>query len=318
MAKQPRLINPDCHRPVPWNEKAVRRALAASGYLLVQVKEDGIRLHAFLDTDGNVRVVTREGIEIRSLAVAKDALRGVLSELPAGFCVDGEVVVRGVTFEEGSGLLRAYAEIQHEVGFYLWDAFPTAALLGGEYEVPYTDRINTLVAAWCQGQAQDGIVQIIEGETAHSMEELEEFYEQCRERSKEGAVVKTPDLPVIHGKRTGQWKLKPSDTADGRVVGLVWGTPGLGNAGKIIGFTVELESGVLCDVTGITQAQMDECTAAHLKWRGSTFPIEYSPKAPYLGRYVEIGYMEMTAGGSLRHPSFVQFRDLEYAPGWKS
>ena len=312
MAKQPRLIQPDCHRPVPWQEKAVRRALAASGFLLAQVKEDGIRFHAWVDLTG-VHVVTREGIEIRSLAVVKRKLFELLNELPEGFCVDGEVVVQGVPFEEGSGLLRAYAEIQHDVKFYVWDAFPLTALLGAEYDVPYQDRMNTLVAAWCQDVDTTG-VEIIEGETVHSMEELQGFYDDCREKGKEGAVVKTPDLPVIHGKRTGQWKLKPSDTADGIVRGLVWGTPGLGNAGKIIGFTVELESGVLCDVTGITQAQMDDFTAIHQDLQAHPGTRRVS----LLGRYVEISYMEMTAAGSLRHPSFVQFRDLSYAPGWKS
>ena len=312
MAKQPRLIQPDCHRPVPWNEKAVRRALAVSGFLLAQVKEDGIRIHAFLDDALNVRVVTREGIEIRSLAVHKEKLRGILSELPEGYCVDGEVVVQGVTFEEGSGLLRAYALLERDVVFHLWDTFPLGALLGGEWAVAYQDRINLLVCSWCAQDAGGSGVEIIEGEMINSMEELQGFYEDCREKSKEGAVVKTPDLPVIHGKRTGQWKLKPSDTADGIVRGLVWGTPGLGNAGKIIGFTVELESGVLCDVTGITQAQMDEFTLLQVCY------TENSLRHPLIGRYVEIAYMELTAGGSLRHPSFVQFRDLSYAVGWKS
>ena len=315
--KQPRLINPDCHRPVPWNERAVERALAASGHLLIQVKEDGIRIHSFIDNADNVRVVTREGIEIRSLALVREQLRKVLEQLPAGFCVDGEAVVQGVTFEEGSGLLRAYAEIQQPVMFYLWDAFPLRALIGDEYAVPYSERLNTLVAAWCQtasGEYRPGThdVEIVGGEMVSSMQEIMTYFEDCRGNGKEGSVVKSPDLPLIHGKRTGQWKLKPDDTADGRVVGLVWGTPGLGNAGKVIGFTVELESGVLCDVTGITQKQMDAFTAqVHCTW---------DPEAghPFLGRYVEIAYMEMTAAGSLRHPSFKQFRDLEYAPGWKS
>lgn len=310
MAKQPRLIQPDCHRPVPWNEKAVQRALLARGFLIAQVKEDGIRLHAFLDPAGDVRVVTREGIEIRSLAVAKDALLPILSELPDGFCVDGEVVVQGVSFEEGSGLLRAYAEIQHVVLFYLWDAFPVGALLGAEYPVDYQARLDGLCRAWsgctCPG------VSVVEGDIVHSKQEIDAFYQYCRDNQKEGAVIKDPDLPVIHGKRTGQWKLKPSDTADGRVLGLVWGTPGLGNAGKIIGFTVELESGVLCDITGITQAQMDEFTS---RVQDTRRPED---DHPFLGRYVEIAYMEMTAAGSLRHASFVQFRDMEYAPGWKS
>lgn len=309
MAKQPRLIQPDCHRPVPWNEKAVRRVLATTGHVIAQIKEDGIRVHAFLDAAGDVRTVTREGIEIRSLAMAKDALKDILGELPDGFCVDGEVVVQGVTFEEGSGLLRAYAEIQHPVVFHLWDAFPLGGLLGGEYNVPYIERLNSLVAAWCQDIDTTG-VQVIEGDVLHSMEEIDQFFDNARLNGKEGAVIKDPELPLIHGKRTGQWKLKPSDTADGIVRGLVWGTPGLGNAGKVIGFTVELESGVLCDVTGITQAQMAHLTEAYAAGLYEGHPI--------VGRYVEVAYMEMTAAGSLRHPSFVKFRDLDYSPGVKS
>lgn len=312
-AKQPRLINPNCHRPVPWNEKAVRRVLAASGHVIAQIKEDGIRLHAFLDTAGDVRTVTREGIEIRSLAMAKDVLKGVLDELPDGFCVDGEVVVQGVTFEEGSGLLRAYAEIQHPVVFHLWDAFPLKALLGDEYSNPYSDRFDTLIAAWVDSGEPAGTVEIITSDVLSSMEEIDQFFENARSTGKEGAVIKDPELPLIHGKRTGQWKLKPSDTADGIVVGLVWGTPGLGNAGKVIGFTVQLESGVLCDVTGITQAQMDLFTQ-----QVDDAYVNDDRKSPHMGRYVEIAYMEMTAAGSLRHPTFVQFRDMAYAPGWKS
>lgn len=312
MAKQPRLIQPDCHRPVPWNEKAVRRVLATTGHVIAQIKEDGIRFHAFLDAAGGVRVVTREGIEIRSLAFAKAQLANLLNKLPDGFCVDGEVVVQGVTFEEGSGLLRAYAALPHPAVFHVWDAFPLQGLLGEEYENPYADRLDTLIAAWVDaGEPMSPC--IITSDVLSSMEEIDQFFEVARVTGKEGAVIKDPELPLIHGKRTGQWKLKPSDTADGRVVGIVWGTPGLGNAGKVIGFTVELESGVLCDVTGITQAQMDLFTqqidAAY---------INDDRKSPHMGRYVEIAYMEMTAAGSLRHPSFVQFRDLEYAPGWKS
>lgn len=316
MAKQPRLINPDCHRPVPWSEKAVRRVLATTGHVIAQIKEDGIRFHAFFDDKRHVRVVTREGIEIRSLVVAKEPLARLLRELPDGFCVDGEAVVQGVTFEEGSGLLRAYAEIQRPVVFHVWDAFPVAGLLGDEYENPYADRLDTLIAAWVDAGEPTSPC-IITSDVLSSMEEIDQFFETARSTGKEGAVIKDPELPLIHGKRTGQWKLKPSDTADGRVVGLVWGTPGLGNAGKVIGFTVQLESGVLCDVTGITQAQMDEFTQMVTDSRMTATEVR-TGVPQLLQRYVEIAYMEMTAAGSLRHPSFVRFRDLDYAPGWKS
>lgn len=317
MAAQPRLIKPDCHRPVNFVQKAVLKALATYGYLIAQYKEDGIRLHAFIDDSGTVRVTTREGIEIRSLAVQKEKLRALLQELPKGFCVDGEAVVPGVVFEVGSGMLRSFDLLPVDVEFYVWDAFPLEALLGAEYGVPYETRYCHLGRAY-DDTPYDGAdpVQMVYSTTVRTQVDVDRVFEQARAAGKEGLVLKAPGLGVIHGKKTGQWKVKPSDTADGRVTGLVWGTPGLGNAGKIIGFTVELESGVLCDVTGITQAQMEEFTANE---RGTVVHTSTdTPTRSYVGRYIEVEYMEMTAAGSLRHPSFKCFRDLAYAPGWKS
>lgn len=316
MAKQLRLIKPDCHRPVNYVEKAVLKALNTYGYLIAQYKEDGIRLHAFIDDSGTVRVTTREGIEIRSLAVQKEKLRALLQELPKGFCVDGEAVVPGVVFEVGSGMLRSYDLLPVDAEFYVWDAFPLEALLGAEYGVPYETRLARLQGAYLNVTYPDDPVEMIYCTTVRTPVDINRVFEQARAAGKEGLVVKVSGFGVIHGKKTGQWKVKPSDTADGRVTGLVWGTPGLGNAGKIIGFTVELESGVLCDVTGITQAQMEEFTANE---RGTVVHTSTDvPTRSYVGRYIEVEYMEMTAAGSLRHPSFKCFRDLAYAPGWKS
>lgn len=317
MAKQLRLIKPDCHRPVNFVQKAVLKAMATYGYLIAQYKEDGIRLHAFIDDSGTVRVTTREGIEIRSLAVQKEKLRALLQELPKGFCVDGEAVVPGVVFEVGSGMLRSYDLLPVDAEFYVWDAFPLEALLGAEYGVPYVTRYLRLGMAYEEVPRLDlDQVRIIYCQTVRTQADIDRVFEQARAAGKEGLVIKAPGLGVIHGKKTGQWKVKPSDTADGRVTGLLWGTPGLGNAGKIIGFTVELESGVLCDVTGITQAQMEEFTANE---RGTVVHTSTDiPTRSYVGRYIEVEYMEMTAAGSLRHPSFKCFRDLDYSPGWKS
>lgn len=315
MAAQPRLIKPDCHRPVNFVQKAVLKALNTYGYLIAQYKEDGIRLHAFIDDSGTVRVTTREGIEIRSLAVQKEKLRALLQELPKGFCVDGEAVVPGVVFEVGSGLLRSFDLLPVDVEFYVWDAFPLEALLGAEYGVPYETRYCRLAAAMPDEAYPTDDVELVYTQTVRTQGDIDHLFEQARTAGKEGLVVKVPGLGVLHGKKTGQWKVKPSDTADGRIIGILWGTPGLGNAGKIIGFTVELESGVLCDVTGITQAQMEEFTEEYK--RKAAVASMAGPFA-HIHRYVEVEYMEMTAAGSLRHPSFKCFRDLDYSPGWKS
>ena len=310
MATQPRLIKPDCHRPVNWNEAAVERCLAAQGHVYAQVKKDGIRFHAWLDQAEDVRIVTREGIEIKSLVVVKHGLEGLLQALPEGFVVDGEVTIPGVPFEEASGILRRFEAVSAPVQFHVWDTFPLTTLLGSTpFEHSYDNRLGNLIKAFTQQNTEN--VYVITCEVCSSMAELTKFFDDAREKGEEGLVVKDPGLHVRNGKVTGQWKMKPSDTCDGKVVGIVWGTPGLGNAGKIVGFTVELEDGTLCDATGLTQAQMAECTAQH-------HASGYGGTCPILGRYCEVSYMEKTRTGSLRHPNFVQFRDLEYAPGIKS
>lgn len=315
MAKQPRLLIVNCHRPVNWSEAAVLRCIDAAGYAIAQTKKDGLRFHAFIDADDELHIVTREGIEMRSLNLQKERLRGLLQALPAGFYVDGEVVVPGVTFEACSGLLRRYAAIPEDqpVDFWVWDTAPVTVLTGDETsDEPLTGRIRTLIEALMFSGTS---AKLIPMETAHSSDELQALFEKARADGEEGLVVKDPSMQPRNGKVGGAWKMKPSDTCDGRITGLVWGTPGLGNEGKIVGFTVELEDGTLCDAAGLTQAQMEQYTAEHEAWATGEDCFARHNK---LGRYVEVSYMEKTASGSLRHPNFVQFRDLDYAPGWKA
>ena len=51
------------------------------------------------------------------------------------------------------------------------------------------------------------------------------------------------------------WKMKPEETIDGTVCGLVWGTTGKANEGKVIGFEVLLEDGMVVNACGLTEEQ---------------------------------------------------------------
>lgn len=314
MAKQPRVLAARCQKPGNWNESQIIKAITRCGYVLGEIKEDGFRFHAYMH-EGEVRIITREGIEIRSLENRKRYLRGLLETLPAGFYVDGEVTIPDIPFSEASGILRRFEALPAEGGyitmFHVWDVAPIKALTG---EVPfaleYVFRKQLLVRKMQEVPYLSIFVRYVEARQLHSIADCHEFFEFARSLKKEGAVIKTPDDGTKNGKVAGWWKLKPEDTCDGRIVGLVWGTEGLANAGKVIGFEVLLENGVRTNVTGITQAQMAEFTAAVLSCTGG--------KNPYQNRYVEIEFMEYTADGSLRHGNFVRFRDLEYCHGVKA
>lgn len=311
MAKQPRVLAARCQKPVNWNESQITKAISRCGYVLGEIKEDGFRFHAYIQ-DGEVRIITREGIEIRSLEHRKRYLRGLLETLPAGFYVDGEVTIPDIPFSEASGILRRFEALPAEGGhitmFHVWDTSSLQALTGEQPDpTPYKARKGFLVRKMQEVPYPSIFVRFVSAARLTSIEECHKFFEFARGLKKEGAVIKTPNDGTKNGKVAGWWKLKPEDTCDGKVTGLVWGTPGLANEGKVIGFRVLLENGVETNVTGITQEQM----------RLFTEMAAVSPNN-YLGRYVEIEFMEYTGDGSLRHGNFVRFRDLEYAPGIKA
>jgi len=87
----------------------------------------------------------------------------------------------------------------------------------------------------------------------------------------------------------------------------VWGTPGLANEGKVIGFEVLLEDGHVVNACGLTQEQKDEFTA---KVHEAIYAEGNSRVNPYDGWAVEVAFMERFKDGSLRHPSFSRWRGI--------
>ncbi|WP_459567632.1 ATP-dependent DNA ligase, partial [Enterobacter asburiae] len=159
---------------------------------------------------------------------------------------------------------------------------------------------------WCLSESHE----------VYDMDELDALYRQKREEGHEGLVVKDPRGIYKRGKKSGWWKLKPENEADGVVVGLNWGTPGLANEGKVIGFEVLLESGRVVSANNISQALMEEFTK-----RVKEYTTECNANEagcwymnPYEGWACQIKYMEETPDGSLRHPSFDKWRGTEADP----
>lgn len=147
---------------------------------------------------------------------------------------------------------------------------------------------------------------------------LAAWYAAVRERGEEGLVCKDPMSYYRRSKVSGWWKMVPDDNEDGVVVGLVWGTEGLANAGKVIGFKVLLESGHVVNACKISRALMDELTSKVIEanWKEphqyEVVHLEDQADAlnPYEGHTVKVTFMERYPDGSLRHPSFDSFRGI--------
>lgn len=340
-------IKTNPYKAVSYVRSAIEKALETSGYLIADTKHDGIRGNICVDNTANAAWLSRvsktipalehlNGFDQRWQKLLKDD-RWIF---PDGFMLDGELMVKGVDFNTGSGLLRTkwlkgtnfkYSDKSHpwEKGMknkasfrldsarlrvVLYDIIPFDIIESGDdYNVMTLLRLEHVKVAlpvlqdhfpeveWCLSESHE----------VYDMDELDALYRQKREEGHEGLVVKDPRGIYKRGKKSGWWKLKPENEADGVVVGLNWGTPGLANEGKVIGFEVLLESGRVVSANNISQALMEEFTRAV---EATADHHEGSYTNPYDGWACQIKYMEETPDGSLRHPSFDKWRGTEEDP----
>lgn len=254
----------------------------------------------------------------------------------SGLMIDGEVMVKGVDFNTSSGLIRTKWLKPNNEEFA--ECYP-----GRGTKVPFhlaTDHIRVVVYGVIDlnvinDQKAEGPIHSVtrlkaeaivpllqkyfpeidwvlsESHTVYDLESLNSLYEEKRLEGHEGLVVKDPLGKYKRGKKSGMWKMKPEETIDGTVCGLVWGTPGKANEGKVIGFEVLLEDGMVVNACGLTEEQKDEFTAEVKRQ-------EDEEVNPYEGWQVEVLFMERFPDGSLRHPSFKCWRGTEDDPTIKS
>ena len=344
------------HRAVDYSESGVKKALAAAGSLEAEVKYDGVRLNLPVFPTGETQWLSRESKPLPALswldtcgddigATKASDWRWFLKQAGyegTGLMIDGEVVVKGVDFNTSSGLIRTKYVKSKNYDFHDgdWDlkSKTTQFRLDRDHikVVVYgIIDLNVINDPKAEGPIHsvtrlkaEAIVPLLqkyfpeidwvlsESHTVYDLESLNSLYEEKRLEGHEGLVVKDPLGKYKRGKKSGMWKMKPEDTIDGIMVGLNWGTEGLANEGKVIGFDVLLENGMVVAANNISQALMDEFTANVIEARDSTDKI--LPCAYYEGWQCEVSYMEMTPDGSLRHPSFKCWRGTEDNPTIKS
>ena len=338
------------HKAVSFVESAVNKALDKAGYLIADIKYDGVRGNIVVDNTADSAWLSRVSKEIPALSHLNGydkrwemLLKDDRCIFPDGFMLDGELMVKGVDFNTGSGLLRTkwvkdknlefntdenfveavdmYGKIRKNHPFMLsteklkvvlYGVMPFDSMVSGEtYEVMnllMREHVKAMLPV-LREHFPEIEWDISESYEVYDMVELNALYEKARADGHEGLVVKDPLGFYMRGKKSGYWKMKPECEADGVIVGLNWGTPGLANEGKVIGFEVLLESGRVVSANNISQALMDEFTEAC-----NTDTYILGGVNPYEGWQCQVNYMEETKDGSLRHPSFEMFRGTESNP----
>lgn len=274
----------------------------------------------------------------------------------AGLMIDGEVMVKGVDFNTSSGLIRTkyrdHKNHEFAVGGTPTDRKSRKELFNLKPEhikviVYGIVDLNVITDPKAEGPIHsvtrlkaEAIVPLLqkyfpeidwvlsESHTVYDLESLNSLYEEKRLEGHEGLVVKDPLGKYKRGKKSGMWKMKPEETIDGTVCGLVWGTPGKANFGKVIGFEVLLEDGMVVNACGLTEEQKDEFTKkvaeANFEDYGDWLCTDSEDMErlckvnPYHGWQCEVLFMERFPDGSLRHPSFKCWRGTEDNPTVKS
>lgn len=332
------------HKAVSFVESAVKKALDKAGYLIADIKYDGVRGNIVVDNTADSMWLSRVSKTIPALEHLNGfdkrwemLLKDDRCIFPDGFMLDGELMVKGVDFNTGSGLLRTkwlkkdnfkfdtrgrvewvkgkkenFMLDTEQLKVILYGVMPFDSMVSGEtYEVMnllMREHVKAMLPV-LREHFPEIEWDISESYEVYDMVELTALYEKARADGHEGLVVKDPLAFYQRGKKTGFWKLKPECEADGVIVGINWGTPGLANEGKVIGFEVLLESGRVVSANNISQALMDEFTEAC-----NTDTYILGGVNPYEGWQCQVAYMEETPNGNLRHPSFVMFRGVESDP----
>jgi ATP-dependent DNA ligase len=335
------------HRPVDYNEAQLQTVLNER-YLIADKKEDGVRLNLVVKpsifTDKyHTEWLSREGKRFPRLSASPLARDGRWATFfnqsfgdsalfPEGFMLDAELIVldhlgKPMACKDTAGSLRrdpSKAGQMHvsRLKVVVFGIVPIDAVLSGEaYEIPHcvmkyhVEYQVTLL----QKRFPEIQWEVVESVDVFSLGELHAFYEKVRADGGEGVVAKDPNGFYKRSKQIGMWKVVPDEFEDGKVVGLIWGTEGKANEGKVIGFEVLLESGHVVNACKISKAQMDEFTAKVLPdiervtadecawWRENPMDAYYNP---YKGWTCRVTFMERYENGSLRHPSFDSFRGI--------
>lgn len=358
-------IKTNPHRAVDYSESGIKKALAAAGSLEAEVKYDGVRLNIPVFPDGRTEWLSRESKTLPALdhlaTVGQDIgscrasdWRWFLKQAGyegIGLMIDSEVMVKGVDFNTSSGLIRTKWTKKNNFDFHVDPLAPAKVpfcldtkhikvvvygiidlptiLSGDEGPIHSLTRLRTeAIVPLLQKHFPEIEWVLAESHTVFDLESLNSLYETKRAAGEEGLVVKDPLGKWKRGKKSGMWKMKPDESIDGTVCGLVWGTPGKANEGKVIGFEVLLEDGMVVNACGLTEDQKEEFTRSYIEhnngsiikdaWPDVVWTTTDGESNPYDGHQVEVLYMERFPDGSLRHPSFKQWRGTEDDPTVKS
>lgn len=269
--------------------------------VVVQPKVDEIRVRVSVDwINGTVHYRSYADKPLFNLSFAdgifvRAAYEYQLTEFDCGFLCNG-------SFDDSRSFVRSSRNFPER----LRDA-PKQFIL---YDLPqsnkeYNERLRLIESVVRHAQKTSEYLVQLPHWIAHTSGEVEHIYENLRTLRYEGAMVKTLHHKYQIGKRSQDWlKMKPEDTCDGKIIGVVEAVATVNNpeTGVLVGDPIGRVGSVIVRMEDGSEARPHGIP--HELGRAMLLAAEL-----YIGEWCEFAFMERDTQGGYRHPVFRRLRD---------
>ena len=210
--------------------------------------------------------------------------------------LDGEIYAPGYTFNQLQTIMNKHDEpLPKGLKYFIYDCMPVEHWDANKCPKPYQERyklLNEMVANIADPQK----ILSISNDKVQTSKEVVELYKSFLKRGLEGAMLKDPEglyrWKRVSVKSGEMLKVKPFKTMDLEITGFYEGEGK--HKGKTGGFIVHLDSVAVRVGSGLTDDLRETV---------------WNNKKDYLGKTIEVRYLEVTEDKSLRHPTFIRFRE---------
>lgn len=276
--------------------------------LLASYKIDGIRC---LFKDGKMYTsALKQFANIQLWNRFKD-LAKITTKKDAIF--DGELFTHDITFNELSGVCRQLdKELPTNLDFYCFDAIHNK-----EFIQSFQTRITLLSATGIDYLPH---IQIVEQWSVFSPDEVNNLYKNALAWGCDGLILRDPNGKYKCGRGTIKegliYKMKPFETFDSKIIGLIQSTEVRKDAEKTIN---ELGRSVTSKKKD-DRILIKKAAAFVVLYKGKELKVTIAMtdeekkdvwinKQNYVGRWIEYKGMLVGSKDLPRHPTFIRFRD---------
>jgi DNA ligase-1 len=288
------------------NEKVDIKNLAYP--LLVSYKLDGIRC---IFKDGQMYSRALKQFPNVQLRKRFEYLAKLSKE--KNIILDGELLAKSLTFNELSGITRQLdKELPDDLYFYCFDCIKDEKI-----DVPFNSRTNIAII----NLPLEKYTKLLKQNYIKSPEEIELLYKEALDWGCDGLILRSPEGRYKFGRGTIKealiYKLKPFQTFDAKIIGVIQGTEVREGAEKKIN-----ELGRSVTSKKIADRVLIEKAAAFIViYEGKELKVTiaetdlvkeniWKNQEDYIGKWIEYKAMKvgMKEDGLPRHPTTIRFR----------